>query len=102
MKIICAGYPKTGSKSCSTAMRHLGYNVADYMETLEFLNESWLNYLNGEASIESVLEDYEKYGFDANQDLPGNLKWEELFKASPKGTKVGCSILSFSSLSRAA
>ena len=25
MKIICAGYPKTGSKSCSTALRHLGY-----------------------------------------------------------------------------
>ena len=24
MKIICAGYPKTGSKSCSTALRHLG------------------------------------------------------------------------------
>ena len=35
MKIICAGYPKTGSKSCSTALRKLGYNVADYMETAE-------------------------------------------------------------------
>ena len=37
MKVICAGFPKTGSKSCSTALRQLGYNVADYMETAEFL-----------------------------------------------------------------
>ena len=37
MKIICAGFPKTGSKSCSTALRQLGYNVADYKETAEFL-----------------------------------------------------------------
>ena len=61
--IICAGLPKTGSKSCSTALRTLGrdytklvtpivgsklkvimklildrgYNVADFMETLELL-----------------------------------------------------------------
>ena len=37
MKIICAGYPKTGSKTCSNALRQLGYNVADYMETVEYL-----------------------------------------------------------------
>ena len=34
MKVICAGYPKTGSKSCSTALRKLGYNVADILETI--------------------------------------------------------------------
>ena len=39
MKIICAGYPKTGSKSCSAALRKLGYNVADYIETMEFLGK---------------------------------------------------------------
>ena len=39
MKVICAGFPKTGSKSCSTALRQLGYNVADYMETAEFLRQ---------------------------------------------------------------
>ena len=41
MEIICAGYPKTGSKSCSAALRVLGYNVADYIETLEFFGETW-------------------------------------------------------------
>ena len=33
MKFICAGYPKTGSKSCSSALRKLGYKVADILET---------------------------------------------------------------------
>ena len=33
MKFICAGYPKTGTKSVSAALRQLGYNVADYIET---------------------------------------------------------------------
>ena len=47
MKIICAGYPKTGSKSCSTALRKLGYNVADYMETAEFLSGVWLDFYEG-------------------------------------------------------
>lgn len=58
------------------------------METLEFLSAVWLDYFNGKASIEEVLDEYGKHGFDANQDLPGNMHWEELYKASPKGTKV--------------
>lgn len=88
MKIICAGFPKTGSKSCSTALRHLGYNVADYMETAEFLSGVWLDFYEGRASIQKVLAAYDEHGFDANQDLPGNMLWEELYDASPKGTKV--------------
>ena len=34
MKLICAGFPKTGSKSCSTALRKLGFTVADIIETI--------------------------------------------------------------------
>ena len=54
MKIICAGFPKTGSKSCSSALRHLGYNVADSMETAEFLSVIWRSYLRGDATIDDV------------------------------------------------
>ena len=94
MKIICAGYPKTGSKSCSTALRHLGlglifkgspvehffrYNVADYMETLEFLSEVWAKFVQGQVEIDAVVEEYHKHGFDVNQDIPGNVYWEELY-----------------------
>ena len=42
MKLLCVGYPKTGSKSCSSALRELGYKVADFVETLEFLSIVWL------------------------------------------------------------
>ena len=41
MKIICAGYPKTGSKSCSGALRVLGFKVADWLESAEFLGSTW-------------------------------------------------------------
>ena len=65
-----------------------GYNVADFMEATEFLSITWTEYFDGKIGIEKVIEAYEKHGFDANQDLPGNVYWEELYNASPKGTKV--------------
>jgi len=102
--IICAGFPKTGSKSCSTALRKLcrndptflefkiihclGYEVADLMETVEFLAIPWSEYFDGKLTIEDILKAYEDHGFDANQDWPGNVRWEELYNSSPKGTKV--------------
>ena len=79
MKLLCVGYPKTGSKSCSAALRQLGYKVADFLETTEFLALIWRDYLEGAVSIEDVIAEYDKNGFDANQDLPGNLLWEELY-----------------------
>ena len=48
----------------------------------------WLDFYEGRASIQKVLAAYDEHGFDANQDLPGNMLWEEMFDASPKGTKV--------------
>ena len=88
MKIICAGFPKTASKSCSSALRELGYKVADSLETAEFLSGVWREYCEDRATIRDVLTAYEENGFEVNQDLPGNVLWEELYSASPKGTKV--------------
>ena len=34
-----------------------------------------------------------EHGFDANQDIPGNMLWEELYAASPKGQKVKFKII---------
>ena len=100
--IICAGLTKTGSKSCSTALRKLGedgksfkyeksfpgFKVADFMETIEFFAISWCEYFDGKLTIQDILRAYKDHGFDANQDFPGNVRWEELYNASPKGTKV--------------
>ena len=35
MKIICAGFPKTGTKSMASALSSLGYSVHDFEEHLE-------------------------------------------------------------------
>ena len=85
MKIICAGYPKTGSKSCSGALRVLGFKVADWLETAEYLGSTWRDYIDEKITIEDVLQKYDELGFDANQDYPGNFLWEELYFASSKG-----------------
>ena len=58
------------------------------METTEFLAIRWTQYFDGKIGIDQVLKAYEDHGFDANQDVPGNACWEELYNASPKGTKV--------------
>ena len=58
------------------------------METVEFLAIPWAEYFDGKLTIEDILKMYEDHGFDANQDWPGNARWEELYDASPKGTKV--------------
>ena len=56
MDIICAGYPKTGSKSCSKALRELGFKVADYVETAEYLTDIWHKYLfEHSVTIEDVI-----------------------------------------------
>lgn len=79
MKFICAGFPKTGSKSASAAFAQLGFTVADYIETAEFLTSEWLNFIDGRGSIQDVLAAYDRHGFDTNQDFPGNIFWEEMY-----------------------
>jgi len=88
MEIVCAGYWKTGSKSCSSALRELGYKVADAVETADCFSYIWRDYLDGEITIEDVVKAYVAHGFDANQDLPGNFLAYELFKASPSAKVI--------------
>ena len=93
MKFVCAGFPKTGSKSASAALDILGFRVADYIETTEFLTKEWLEFMEGHGTIESVIEAYSREGFDTNQDFPGNIFWEDLYRAIPD-CKVSTEILS--------
>ena len=58
MKIICAGYPKTATKSCTKCLEHFGYKVADVMENGE-MSQVWYDYINGNCSIEEVLSEYD-------------------------------------------
>ena len=60
---------------------------------MKFLSDEWRSFAEGNSSIESVLTAYDRLGFDANQDLPGNVLWEEMYRAS-----VGFKIKYFSQL----
>ena len=89
MEVICAGFPKTGTKSLSAGLRELGYNVCDAMETTESgLSRFWWEYMQGHAGISSVLDEYAANGFNVNQDLPGNFYWEQLFEKSPNAKVI--------------
>ena len=37
MKIICGGQWKTATKSCTAALKILGHNPSDYMDTMTHL-----------------------------------------------------------------
>ena len=67
MKIICAGFPKTGTKTASAALRELGFNVCDYMDMIENMTETWADFIHNNGQIEQVLSEYDRLGFDANQ-----------------------------------
>ena len=42
MKIICAGFPKTGTKSMALALSSLGYSVHDFEEHLQYNLDNYL------------------------------------------------------------
>ena len=68
--------------------RELGYKVADYPETLFYLTQIWTDFIDGKVAIEQVIEEYTSRGYTVNQDHPGNIYWEELFRASPNAKVI--------------
>ena len=68
MKVICAGFPKTGTKSMANALRKLGYSVHDFEEHLEYNLENYVDYIEGRLGEEVFLEMYREV--DAVVDMP--------------------------------
>ena len=56
------------------------------------LSNVWLDYLNGKVPISTVVDCYEKLGYDGNQDIPGNYQWEELYDYLGPQTKGWCKL----------
>merc|ERR1711970_981246 len=88
MKIICCGQWKTATKSCTAALKILGHNPSDYMDTMTHLAPIWLKYFDGKATIPEVINEYEIRGYDSCQDIPSNYHWEELYNELGPDTKV--------------
>ena len=83
MKIICAGFPKTGSKSIAKALRDLGFTVFDFPEQVydspDFLDH-WLDvFQNGtKPDVKRVYQNA-----DVAVDMPGTFFYEEILGAFP-------------------
>ena len=80
MKIICAGVGKTGTKSISKALRHLGFTVFDWEEQTFDFQDHWVDVFQNGAQPD-VKRVYQHA--DAIVDSPGNFFWEEILEAYP-------------------
>ena len=81
MKVICAGFPKTGTKSMANALRCLGYSVHDYEETLEYNLQNYIDFFEGKVGDEIFREMYQNV--DAVVDQPACTLWNIILKQFP-------------------
>ncbi|XP_077968547.1 uncharacterized protein LOC144422694 [Styela clava] len=81
MKLICAGLPKTGTKTIAEALRILGYNVHDVFEQFMKDRELWDKIVNNTVTT----EDYQRVlgDVDAVMDWPAVAVWEQIMDAFP-------------------
>ena len=80
MKIICAGYAKTGTKSIAKALRHLGFTVFDWEEQIFDFVDDWVDVFQNGAKPD-VKRLYQNA--DACVDMPGTFFYEEILEAFP-------------------
>ncbi|XP_076802192.1 uncharacterized protein LOC143446445 [Clavelina lepadiformis] len=82
MKVIIAGYGKTGTKTMVVALSELGYNVYDFLDHFWYHGDKWAKILSSSGgSIEDFKEMYQSV--DAVTDAPTFLFWEEILQAFP-------------------
>ena len=64
MKIICAGFAKTGTKSIAKALRYLGFTVFDWEEQMFDFRDHWFDvFQNGaKPDVKRVYQNADVYG----------------------------------------
>ena len=82
MKIICAGFPKTGTKSMARALTELGYNVHDFEEHLEYNLDNYIKFFDGDLGEEMFLDMYRDV--DVVVDQPACTLWYILHQQFPE------------------
>ena len=86
MKIICAGFPKTGTKSMANALTHLGFQVHDFEEHLEYNLDNYLKFFDGAVGEEVFTEMYEDV--DVVVDQPACTLWNILLRQFPESKVI--------------
>jgi len=83
MKVIGAGFPKTGTKSLWHAMEILGFNHLESPNWVDHLLDDWVSFMKGDSDFDSVCKKVEEMKGESCSDLPWNLYWEEFFNKYP-------------------
>jgi hypothetical protein len=84
MKIIVAGFSRTGTMSMQVALEKLGYRSYHFFEMMANYENNhikmWNDYMEGKSDMDWVklLE-----GYDASTDLPACIYWREMMEAFP-------------------
>ncbi|XP_076812339.1 uncharacterized protein LOC143459192 isoform X1 [Clavelina lepadiformis] len=81
MKVVMAGYSKTGTKSMAAALRLLGYKVYDFMDHFWYHYEDWMKIMERQSTVEDFRRMYQDV--DALTGCPAFAFWEEILKAFP-------------------
>jgi len=84
VKVICAGYPKTGTKSLHKALDTLGYeNIHDYLEHVDLYMDDYLDVLEGRKQVRHILDKYVVNKCDCLLDMPPCFLFESFFNRWP-------------------
>lgn len=81
MKVICSGFPKTGTKTLGCALGTLGYQVFDFIENFWYLDKQWNDVFDHGGSVEKFKRMFENV--DVVCDIPACYFWEEIHEAFP-------------------
>nr|XP_026694836.1 uncharacterized protein LOC108950425 [Ciona intestinalis] len=82
MKVIVAGFSKTGTKSMRAALTELGFTVHDYPEHFQYNGELWRKVLNEGAEKGDFHRMYDDV--DAVVDAPAFYFWREIHEEFPE------------------
>jgi len=88
VKIICAGFPKTGTKTLYECLKILGFNHFEVPDMACHALNEWKKFIKNETDFEPVLECYKRHRVDSFSDLPGNYFWEEFFERCPNSKVI--------------
>ena len=81
MKVICAGLPKTGTKSMNLALRQLGFNNYDVLEQLYNIPDVIIKALDEGCDVDELRRGFS--GVDSVTDIPCCILWEDIYNAFP-------------------
>ena len=81
MKVIYAGFPKSGTKTMNAALTELGYNCYDFFEHFSIHGDQWKKIFKEGGTTEDFRKMFENV--DVVMDMPCCCFWEEISEAFP-------------------